>query len=69
MVDNLADFFVMSVRLGGFCKFHQLSGRFLWDGSFGTGLVRYFFRGGAKPQTFLPPFLGFFLLFCKAFSV
>ena len=49
MVDNLADFFVMSVRLCGFCKFHQLSGRFLWDGSFGTGLVRFFF--GVKPQT------------------
>ena len=42
MVDNLADFFVMSVRLGGFCKFHQLSGRFLWDGSFETGLADFF---------------------------
>ena len=50
MVDNLADFFVISDRLGGFCKFHQLSGRFLWDGSFGTGLVRFFFGGGLNPK-------------------
>ena len=59
--------FLMSERLGGFCKFHQPSGIFSWDASFGTGLARSsFFWWGAKPQTFLPPFFLALLLsfFC-----
>ena len=69
MVDNLADFFMLSVRLGGFCKFHQLSGRFLWDGSFGTGLARSFFGGGLNPKPSSLRFWAFSCSFVKLFSV
>ena len=58
--------FLMSERLGGFCKFHQPSGIFSWDASFGTALARSsFFGGGLNPK---PSSLRFFLLFCWAFS-